>query len=202
MYSNIYELIYIIFTSSFLHLIIIISIIYLVYTFILIKKNNDAISSEVVNELNTFIDILESNVQQKQNPTIAPYLTKSNIKQILYNVIPSPSENDKIEEAKINEQNDKLNKPYIYRLKIFFIIVLSIFIGIFIPYNIFVYKKISYKFVLIELITSSILAFGLLSLYEYLFAYLFIFNYTDYHIYNFFKNKVLYSDNVAVYNYK
>jgi hypothetical protein len=200
MYSNIFELIYILFTSSLLHLIIVISIIYVVYKFILIKKNNDQISNEVISEVNIFIDVLYSNIQQI--PIISKYLSKSNIKQILYNIIPSPSENDIIEEQKINDENDKQNKPYMNRLKIFFIIILSVFVGLFIIYNIFVYKKISYKFILIELITSLVLVFGLLALYEYLFAYLFIFKYTDYHIYNFFKNKILYSDNIKVYDYK
>jgi hypothetical protein len=200
MYSNIFELIYILFTSSLLHLIIVISIIYVVYKFILIKKNNDQISNEVISEVNIFIDVLYSNIQQI--PIISKYLSKSNIKKILYNIIPSPSENDIIEEQKINDENDKQNKPYMNRLKIFFIIILSVFVGLFIIYNIFVYKKISYKFILIELITSLVLVFGLLALYEYLFAYLFIFKYTDYHIYNFFKNKILYSDNIKVYDYK
>jgi hypothetical protein len=199
MYINLYELFYIIFTSSTLHLIIVISIIYLIYTLVLVKKNNDAIAEETVDQVNIFLNVLYSNLEK--NKEISPYLTKSNIKQILYNLMPPTSENDKVKEQQINEINKKENKPYINKLKIFFIIVASIFTGLFILLNIVFYKKLSYKYLIIELIASLLLAFGLLALYEYLFAYLFIFNYTNYHIYNFVKNRIFYSDNVSVYNY-
>ncbi len=199
MYVNLYELFYIIFTSSTLHLIIVISIIYLIYTLILVKKNNQAIAEETVDQVNIFLNVLYSNLEK--NKEISPYLTKSTIKQILYNLMPLPSENDKVKEQQINESNNKDNKPYLNKLKIFFIIVVSIFIGLFILLNIVFYKKLSYKYLIIELVSSLLLAFGLLALYEYLFAYLFIFNYTNYHIYNFVKNRIFYSDNVSVYNY-
>jgi hypothetical protein len=199
MYTNIIELIDIIISSSLFNMLILMAIIYYIYEIVLFKENENVIANKAANAIDIFFNTLNQNISTKA-PELGNFLTKAELKQ-LFN-FPSTSTATINQINQINQDNNNYNKPILNRLDNYFIIFGSITLGFFIIYNIVFYKKISYRPVLTEISLSTFISFGLIALYEYLFVYKFIFNYIDYHLYDFFKNKLFYLDeytNISTY---
>jgi hypothetical protein len=201
MYTNIIELIDVIISSSLFHMLIVVAIIYYIYETVIFKENENVIANEAANAIDVFFNTLNQNISAKV-PMLGQFLTKAELKQLFASSFPSTSTATINQINQINQDNNDYNKPILNRLNNYFIIFGSITLGFVIIYNTVLYKKISYRHVLTEIFLSTFISFGLIALYEYLFVYKFIFNYIDYHLYDFFKNKLFYLDeytNISTY---
>ena len=199
MYFNVVELIDILFSSSLIHTLIVVAIIYVIYKLVLVKENEKLVANEVKSEINLLLANMQNIFPQNR-----PFLNDNVINfQVLKKMMHDAFVSDMVDLSSqiniIDDQNEVYNKPIYEKLKLFFIILGSVTAGLIVLYNIGLYNKISYKYYFSELIISIIIAFGLIALYQYLFVYHFVFKYIDYHIYDIFKNKLYFSDGSKIY---
>ena len=186
---------YIIISSSLIHVISVIGIIYFIYEYYLIKKINSELSKIIIYYFQTWID---STYESSNNKILFPNINKNNFtkffKDIFYNQIPSPTQNDYTMAKIINDENTIKNKPL--NKKVYLFIGLSslvLLLWIIIFYLIFK-KKLNIKFAMFEIILSIIISFSIITLYEYLFTYEFIFPYINYNIDTFLKTHLNFID--------
>ena len=199
---------YIIISSSLIHVISVIGIIYFIYEFFLIKKMNSELSNVIINYFQTWIDLTYQSYNN--NNILFPNTNKNDfakfLKDLFYNQIPSPTQNDYAMAKIINDENTIKNKPLNKKVYLFIgLLSLALLLWIIIFYLIFK-KKINIKIAMFEIILSIVISFAIISLYEYLFTYEFIFPYINYNIDTFLKTHLNFIDkktNITenIYNY-
>ena len=200
MYSNLIENINLIISSSMFHMLIVVAVIYFIYEKVLLKENENVITNEAVNAIDVFFNNLTNNMSTI--PIMGQLLSKSELKKMFGSSFPITSTATLAEIDKINQENIVYNKPILNRLNNYFIIFGSLTLGFIVIYNLGFYKKISYRHAFTEIFFSTLISFSLIALYEYLFVYKFVFKYIDYHLYNFFNNKLFYvPEYQSVYQY-
>jgi hypothetical protein len=199
MYFNIVELIDILFSSSLIHTLVVVGVIYFMYELILVKENENAVAKEVKYELDMIINNI--NTQIRSNPLISAMIDINDVKKAIYDgVVPNMNNTSTSNQIQIiNDKNAAYNSPIYKKLSIFFIILGSITGGLILLYNIGFRKFISYKYFFTELILSIVIGFIFIMSYQALFVYQFVLRYIDYHIYDVFKNNLYYSDGSKVY---
>jgi hypothetical protein len=199
MYFNIVELIDILFSSSLIHTLVVVAVIYFMYELILVKENENAVAKEVKYELDTIINNI--NTQIRSTPLISGMIDINDVKKAIYDgVVPNMNNTSTSNQIQIiNDKNESYNSPIYKKLKLFFIILGSITGGLILLYNIGFRKFISYKYFFTELILSIVIGFIFIMSYQSLFVYQFVLRYIDYHIYDVFKNNLYYSDGSKVY---
>jgi len=199
MYFNIVELIDILFSSSLIHTLVVVGVIYFMYEVILVKENENAVAKEVKYELDTIINNI--NTQIRSTPLISGMIDINDVKKAIYDgVVPNMNNTSTSNQIQIiNDKNASHNSPIYKKLKVFFIILGSITGGLILLYNIGFRKFISYKYFFTELILSIVIGFIFIMSYQSLFVYQFVLRYIDYHIYDVFKNNLYYSDGSKVY---
>jgi hypothetical protein len=170
--------IYAVIISSLTHAIIVILTIFLIFQFVLIKKND----SEIIDNA---IDIVDKFVKSNDN-------VDENIefKKLLLQIIPEVSEENIIKEKKEQKLIDDHNKKYYNDVIIFFSVLTLITILFSIIYYLINKNKINFILSYKEIIIGTLFSFGLIILYQFLFAYEFIFRYIDFQLYDIILSKI------------
>jgi len=170
--------IYAVIISSLTHAIIVILTIFLIYQLVLIKKNDAEIVKNAIDIVDKFVNSTDDAEKNKR------------FKSLLLEIIPEVSaeniKKQKEEQNKINEYNKKYHNNVIIFFSVLSLITILFSIIYYLINKNEIHFILSYK----EIIIGTIFSFALIILYQFLFAYEFIFKYIDFHLYDLILSKI------------
>ena len=196
------EDVYISVTSAFIHTIIISTIIYLLYHYYLIPNCQNVVNNIAANYLDTFINTLESRINQ--NSILNGKISRTFINNMFLHIMPKASQSDIDNKNNIDKKNEEQNKPIqnkvLLYLSGFGIAVVTFLIG----YYLFLSKFINMYKASFEIFFGAIIMVGLFLVIEAVFIKYFVTNYFNYNANEYIKKRIIYTDSspaVSIYCY-
>lgn len=202
MHHNIYEFLYIIISSSISHALLVIGIVYLVFHIVIVNDNEDQIAKGFVDYLKTYIDITKNYINND------PDIDKS-VKDLINNInkselikyVPNISDNIKQKALENKTKNDESNTKY-FKISKIILGIMTVSLVLFLLVDYIGFKDyINFLPAFSEISLSFFIAAISIIIYEYLFAYAFMYNYLDYQYDKLFTDKLRYVPDKRVYNY-
>jgi len=203
MHHNIYEFLYIIISSAISHAILVIGIIYIVFHIVIINDNEDQIAKGFVDYLKTYIDIIKNNINNDPNidKSVKDFINNDINKASLIKYVPNITDDMKKKALDKKKENDNYNAKYFKMSKII-LGIMTICLVLFLLLDYIGFREyINFLPSFSEIILSFFIASVSIIIYEYLFAYEFMYNYVDYNYDKIFTNKLVYVPDKKVYNY-
>ena len=185
MSHNKYEFLYIVISSSITHAILIISLVYFVFNFIIARETNKQIVKAFLDythplkeKTNTQTNDIRFNMLGK---IISSYINDK-YSDTIKNLNQEAIEKDKL--------NAKYNEKYYNRVRISLLVMSIILFAFLLFYYTGFRQYIDFGSSMTEIVLSFIVAFILIVVYQYFFAYYFVFQYIDYHFDTIITNKL------------
>ena len=203
MEQNIYEFLYVVISSSISHAILVIGIIYVIFHIVIIKDNEDQIAKGFIDYLRTYVDIVNQYVNNDPNidKSVKDLINNDIDKSIFIKYVPDITDDIKQKAADKTKSNDEYNQKYFRRSKII-LSVMTIILVLFLLIDYLGFRKyIKFLPAFGEISLSFLVASISIIIYEYLFAYAFMYNYLDYNYDKLFTEKLIYVPDKKVYNY-